>query len=210
VKYEYQYGQHYRIRECTNGACTTFGTTYWTASGVNGRNQITQETLGNGLQANRVFDAVTGWIKTIQTGSGGGTAIQNLAYTWDLLGNLATRKDVNQSNLTESFSYDNLYRLASSSLSTTGTNLTMSFDALGNITSKSDVGTYTYHATKKHQLASTSNGWSFAHDANGNMTSGRGATVTWTSYNYPATIANGADTAAFSYTPDRQVLEAGL
>jgi RHS repeat-associated protein len=66
------------------------------------------------------------------------------------------------------------------------------------------VGTYTYHASKKHQLASTSNGWSFAHDANGNMTSGRGATVTWTSYNYPATIANGTDTAAFSYTPDRQ------
>ena len=66
------------------------------------------------------------------------------------------------------------------------------------------MGTYTYHASKKHQLSSTSNGWSFAHDANGNMTSGRGATVTWTSYNYPATIANGTDTAAFSYTPDRQ------
>jgi hypothetical protein len=36
------------------------------------------------------------------------------------------------------------------------------------------------------------------------MTSGRGATLTWTSYNYPASITNGTDTATFSYTPDRQ------
>jgi hypothetical protein len=88
----------------------------------------------------------------------------------------------------------------------TGPNTTIGYDALGNITSKSDVGSYTYHATKKHQVMSTGSptSWSFGYDANGNMTSGRGATFTWTSYNYPASITNGADTAAFSYTPDRQ------
>ena len=66
------------------------------------------------------------------------------------------------------------------------------------------MGTYTYHATKKHQVASTSNGWSFAYDANGNMHTGRGSTIDWTSFNYPASIANGANTSTFSYTPDRQ------
>src|SRR5262249_5854810 len=76
---------------------------------------------------------------------------------------------------------------------------------------KSDVGSYTYDSTRKHQVVSTSNGWSFGYDANGNMTSDRGSTVEWTSYNYPSCIRTGAtctgtstDYAAFSYTPDRQ------
>ena len=42
------------------------------------------------------------------------------------------------------------------------------------------------------------------------MTSGRDATITWTSYNYPASIANGSDTSSFSYTPDAPVLEANF
>jgi hypothetical protein len=51
------------------------------------------------------------------------------------------------------------------------------------------VGNYTYHAAKKHAVASTSNGWSFTYDANGNMLTGRGQTLTWTSYNYPSSIS---------------------
>jgi RHS repeat-associated protein len=198
LQYDYQYGQLYRVRDF-NSPFTNF----WTANATNARNQITQETLGNGLVTNRVHDDVTGWLETIQTGLSGGAGVQNLAYEWDLVGNLKKRTDVNQSNLAEEFFYDNLYRLGSSKLNNVP-NLTMAYDVLGNITSKSDVGSYTYHATKEHQVTSTSNGWSFAYDNNGNMTSGRNATITWTSYNYPASIANGSDTSSFSYTPDRQ------
>ena len=95
---------------------------------------------------------------------------------------------------------DKLYRLTDATLST-GPGTTYGYDALGNITDKSDVGTYTYHATKKHQVTSTSNGWSFGYDANGNMTSGRNATLTWTSYNYPASITSGADTSPSATRP---------
>jgi RHS repeat-associated protein len=198
LQHDYHYGQLYRVRDFN--ALTTH---FWTANAANPRNQLTQETLANGLVTNRSYDAVTGWLKSIQTGLSGGTGIQNLAYQWDLAGNLKERKDVNQSNLTEAFFYDDLYRLDYSTLNGI-TNLDMAYDALGNITSKSDVGTYTYHAAKKHQVTSTSNGWSFGYDPNGNMTSGRGATITWTSFNYPASITSGTNTASFSYTPDRQ------
>jgi RHS repeat-associated protein len=200
LQYDYQWGQLYRVRDFLNLA-----THFWTAGGTNARNQITQETLANGLVTNRSYDAVTGWLKSIQTGLSGGTGVQNLAYRWDLVGNLKERKDANQSNLTETFYYDNLHRLDYSTLTgVSGNNIDLAYDALGNITSKSDVGTYTYHPTKKHQVTSTSNGWSFGYDANGNMTSGRGSTITWTSFNYPASIANGSNTSSFSYTPDRQ------
>lgn len=57
--------------------------------------------------------------------------------------------------------------------------------------------------TRKHAVASTSNGWSFGYDPNGNMTSGRGATIGWTTYDKPSSIAIGAQSSAFSYRPDR-------
>jgi RHS repeat-associated protein len=207
LQYEYQNGYLHRIKDF-NAPLTIF----WTGNALNARNQITQETLGNGLVSNRGYDAVTGWLETIKTGPGAGTGVQNLEYAWDKVGNLTSRKDLNQSGLTETFSYDNLYRVIGATLNT-GPSVTYAYDARGNITSKSDVGTYTYHATKKHQVVSTGapTNWTFGYDANGNMTSGRGATIDWTSYNYPSCIRMGAacsgtssDYSSFSYTPDRQ------
>jgi YD repeat-containing protein len=64
--------------------------------------------------------------------------------------NLTRRKDVRQ-NLTEIFTYDSLDRLTGSTLNSSP-NLTITYDAVGNITNKSDVGSYTYHATKKHAV----------------------------------------------------------
>ena len=116
---------------------------------------------------------------------------------------MTSRKDLNQSGLTETFYYDNLYRLDYSQRNSVQ-NLDLAYDALGNITSKSDIGTYTYHATKKHQVVSTSNGWSFSYDANGNMLNGLGTARTWTSYNLPSSITNGSLSSTFSYTPDRR------
>lgn len=128
------------------------------------------------------------------------------------VGNLTQRRDVNQSNLTETFFYDNLHRLDYSQRNGS-THQDLAYDLLGNITSKMDVGSYAYHATKKHQVVSTGSptSWSFGYDANGNMTSGRGASIAWTSYNYPSCIRLGAacsgttsDYSSFEYTPDRQ------
>jgi RHS repeat-associated protein len=198
VRHNYQNGVLQRI---SDHALPT--TVFWTANANDASNRITQETLNNGLVTNRSTDAVTGWLKSIQTGVGGGGGVQSLAYEWDKVGNLKQRKDINQSSLTEDFFYDNLYRLDYSNRNGVE-NLNLAYDALGNITSKSDVGSYTYHAAKKHQVISTSNGWSFSYDNNGNMISGRGATLTWTSYNYAASIANGSNTSTFDYTPDRQ------
>ena len=39
-------------------------------------------------------------------------------------------------------------------------------------------------------------------DANGNMLTGSGRTLTWTSFNMPATIQRGANTLSFAYGPE--------
>ena len=77
---------------------------------------------------------------------------------------------------------------------------TMGYDALGDITSKSDVGTYTYsgsgagpHAVTG--ITGTVNGVTnptFTYDGNGNMTSGAGRSITWTSFNMASSIVDGS------------------
>ncbi len=46
-------------------------------------------------------------------------------------------------------------------------------------------------------------GNAYAHDDNGNMVSGAGRTLAWTSFNKPASIANAAAVTTFAYGPDR-------
>ena len=90
------------------------------------------------------------------------------------------------------------------------TTLTVGYNDVGNILSKSDVGTYTYptsgaSSVRPHAVSSVG-GVSYIYDANGNMASRGGASVTWSTYDYPTTINQaGGNTSTFSYGPDRQV-----
>ncbi len=151
----------------------------------------------------RGYDQVTGLIDYVQSGPSANGTIQNLTYEWDAVGSLSRRIDVRQ-GLTEAFYYDDLHRLDYSTLNGS-TNLDLSYDAMGNITYKSDVGNYTYHATKKHAVASTAgvlNTW-YTYDANGNIALRNGLTHTWYSYNLPKKIVYSGAYSEFWYTPDR-------
>ena len=89
---------------------------------------------------------------------------------------------------------------------------TYSYDAIGNIVNKSDVGAadYVYGTGNAagagdagpHAVVSAG-GNSYAYDDNGNMVSGAGRTLTWTSFNKPATVFDTATATAFAYGPDR-------
>src|SRR5690606_35208651 len=71
-------------------------------------------------------------------------------------------------------------------------------------TSKSDVGTYTYGA-KPHAVTSitmndgVTNYATYTYDANGNMLSGKGRTISWTSWNMPTSIVKDGNTYGFVY-----------
>ncbi len=203
VKYGYAYGMLQSVTDWTSGSA---GTVYWTANDKNPRGQTILETLGNGVVTNRNFDAVTGWLNSIQSGPSGGTSLQNQSYLYDLVGNITQRQE-STLGLTENFYYDNLYRLDYSQLNGS-TNLDLTYDALGNITNRTDVNgnaTWTYHSTKKHAVATTgSGGFTLSYDANGNATVRGGDPITWSSYNYPITLSTSVETTDFYYGPDRQ------
>ena len=201
VVYEYQYGFLWKARQASDQGTTV----YWTANAEDPNGAITDETLGNGLRTIRSINGATGLLNSIQTGPGGGSSMQNLNYTWDSMGNLLTRNDANQ-GLTETFQYDNLYRLTSAQV-TGQTAQTVTYVNNGNIATKSDVGTYTYDPSKIHAVTATSGvagNLTFGYDANGNVTSRTGSAVTWYANNKPKSIAGNGQTSTFEYGPSGQ------
>jgi RHS repeat-associated protein len=175
-------------------------TVYWQQIASNAMGQGIDEQYGNGLHTYSTYDSITGLLANRFTGAS--SQIQNLSYQWDKVGNLKERKDAGL-NLTEDFLYDNLNRMYQSTLNST-VNLSVGYDALGNITSKSDIGTaaWTYDVNHKHAVA-TAGSHSYTYDANGNMKTRDGSSLTWTSYNLPSLINQGSNSSQLFYGASR-------
>jgi RHS repeat-associated protein len=209
-----QYGYSSGILQTVTDVSDTPNVTVWQANTMNPAGQVTQETLGNGIVTTRSYDAVTGWLGTAQSGVGGGSAVKNLAFLFDEMGDVTQRQD-NNLGLTENIYYDNDYRFSYSQLQGTQ-NLLVTYDNTGNITSRSDINsgaTWTYDPVHKHEVTevgSTSD--EYTYDANGNALTRPGySTMTWSSYNYPTSISTGygpgwttSETVGFAYGPNRQ------
>jgi RHS repeat-associated protein len=86
----------------------------------------------------------------------------------------------------------------------------LTYNAIGNILSKSDVGTYAYAAPgspSPHAVMSISGSTlstTFSYDPIGNQTAGLGRSITWTSYNMPASSTQGTQTISFQHDVDHQ------
>ena len=197
ARYGYAGGQLASVQDYTGDVN---GPQLWGVNLLDASSRAVSESYGNGLWVQNGFHALTGEALTRKAGTGGAeTNVQHLAYAWDTAGNLTTRQDLRQ-GLAETFSYDALDRLTGTT--GPGGTLTVAYDAIGNITSRSDVGSYTYHASKKHAVVAAGSN-SYSYDANGNLTTRNGSSITWTSANLPATLNAAGYSATFSYAPDR-------
>ena len=106
--------------------------------------------------------------------------MENFSYTYDVLGNVLTRADANES-LTETFTYDPLNRVTSATVTQSTAQVPMKtflYDAIGNLLAKSDVGNYAdplAGSALPHAVTSISGGnisTTFTYDPNGNQTQG--------------------------------------
>ncbi|MCI0504764.1 MAG: hypothetical protein L0Z73_01500 [Gammaproteobacteria bacterium] len=198
------------------GTCFTSGTVYWKANGVNASGKVTNETLGNGVSSAYIYDDMWGYLTDISAGSG--TTLQSSKFIYDRLGNLEKRLFSSRSGInpdvSETFTYDSLNRLRSATTSgpfvPSPLTKTYNFNAIGNITAKSDYGNdYRYgtrisvdgagpHAVREVYNLGTLRA-SYIYDANGNMTSGAGRTISYTWFNQPYTVSSGSNYSTFSY-----------
>ena len=129
-------------------------TTIFTAGEVNGLGHYTNYTLGNGKTSQLTF--TSGFPTRYFT-----TGVQDLNLSFDYAkGNLLSRNDA-INNITETFSYDNLNRLTTTSVNGSQ-QLSITYDgntshSMGNIVSKSDMGNYVYKTDKIHAIAYITN-----------------------------------------------------
>ncbi|WP_428309894.1 FG-GAP-like repeat-containing protein [Hydrocarboniphaga sp.] len=179
------------------------GTVYWSADSVNARGQVTQETLGNGIQTARHYDVARGYLDTIQSGTGGG--VQNLSYGWDSVDRLVNRSDLRQA-VSESFPiYDSLDRLKKAERNGVSV-LTLDYSDIGNIAAKSDVGAYTYDSARPH-AAATAGTTTLGYDADGTLLSKGSFGAVWSSYGYPTGMSSGGNSETLKYDAWRNLVK---
>ncbi|GGM82625.1 hypothetical protein GCM10010967_12860 [Dyadobacter beijingensis] len=125
--------------------------TLYTNSNLNGLGQNTAYSLGNGQASTVTY--TNGYPTQYSAGT-----LQNLTLVWDYQkGNLTSRTDARAAvNKTESFIYDNVNRLTTSTIGS-GSPFSTVFAANGNISTKTDAGTYSYHASKFNAVVGITN-----------------------------------------------------
>ncbi len=90
---------------------------YYQVNQKDARGNAVDETHGNGLSTIKVYQAATGYLTELRTGTVASPLKndrQHLAFTFDKLGNLSARSDTLR-GFSETFSYDTLNRLTPSS-----------------------------------------------------------------------------------------------
>ncbi len=189
---------------------------YYEVTEMDAFGNVTEVHQNNGLIVRTgAYDPETGFATSMQA-TVGNVLIQDNVYTFDGIGNLRTRQrgalkstasvQVNgqsQSIHNQAFGYDDLNRM-------THINSTehVRYMANGNISWKSDVGHYCYSASRPHAVTgikTTANCTStdYKYDNNGNMTRGRGRTITYSDFDKPTFISNSEGTTTFDYDSGR-------
>jgi RHS repeat-associated protein len=173
----YTYDNGYRTEIRLNGT-----TSIWKLNSVNTFGQPTNATTGSFTREYGYNDY--GLPTTRKAGS-----FQNFSYIFaPETGNLTSRKDVKYNKL-ESFTYDNLNRL----LTYKEGSVVYDSQGKGNITKKSDTGnSFAYNISGKPYAISGVTSPS-------NAIPSRSQTITYTSFDRPATISENGDNAAFTY-----------
>lgn len=153
-------------------------------------NQMTRIEYGNRDITTNTYDALTFRLMRILTVNKAAVKIQDLSYTYDSGGNILSIADA-ITGINQSFKYDELNRLTSSSGGRYGAK-TYQYDQIGNIVAK-DGRTYFYAegGAGPHAVTHLSDGSSFTYDKNGNM----------------ATQQKGADLQVFQYDVEDRLVK---
>ncbi len=166
----------------------------------------------NGLTGEYTYNTTSGQMLSSKVG-----ASHHLQYTlYDSFGNLMeveNRSDFMGATTLDTYAYDSLHRLVSSSYTYAGETATISYgyDDVGNITKKSDYstnsnGAYSYVAgsNKLQSVALKAGGTdTFGYDAKGNQTHRNGSQEVWyNAFNKPTQINRNGSNIELSYGAD--------
>ena len=228
VAYNYDGPQ---LKSVLEGATTYVTYAGWNALGqaataTFGNGVVTTTTYAN--TNNTTCTQQTFQLCTLKTQKEANPLYQDLRYDYEANGNVWNIYDntVASNAGDQYFSYDDLDRLtlANGPYGASGANASLSYgyDPIGNLTSStqpnavgqpmgayaypnsnaSSVGPHAVCATGGSGLNDCTTGTLYTYDANGNMLTGAGRTLTWNQENKPLTIVQGGTTTTFVYDGD--------
>jgi len=118
------------------------GELLWRADEVDSLGNVIRSTLAGGVTEHSSIDRTTGYLEMHQVKKANGTMFINQDYNWDAAGNLLERIE-HHLNRKEVFTYDELYRLKTTTLSNINGNLpakteSYRYDIIGNLIQKGD------------------------------------------------------------------------
>ena len=169
----------------------------------------TRVILGNGLTHVQSFNPYTSRLRNAVVTTASGTARLQEGYDYDLIGSVVNRTQYwDAGGFQEGFHYDALNRLDTSTVLGQAPQ-SYTYDNVGNLTSKSGVGFYVYPvqgagAIRPHAVQSTDSTGTFTYDDNGNLLTGAGRSISWTSFDMPSNINGVGASATFVYGPEHQ------
>lgn len=164
---------------------------------TNAAGQATSIKLGNGIVVTKSYND-RGQLTSRTDG------VVDQSYTWDLTHILwlnarnHTYLKGGVTNLAESFSYDELNRLASAN----GVNIdSFNYDIKGNLTKRSSLGSFKYEGSRPHAIS----GYTPRGNSDGYTRSGAEQILTYTSFGKVKTIAEGTQKIEFFYGPKHEL-----
>lgn len=168
--------------------------TLFTNLGMNGRNQYTSYSLGNGRTSTNTYHH---GLPTRYYTQG----LQDLRMGWDTSnGNLEYRRD-NIKGKMERFSYDDLNRLRGSQVAGQSTK-SIYYHPNGNISAKTDIGGYSYSLSKRNAMTRVSNTSDVIPTVPQN--------ISYTGFNQPKQITEGDYELTYDYGNDQQRIKSEL
>jgi RHS repeat-associated protein len=196
-------------------------TNYWQLKDVDNAGRFREEVFGNDVLTERSYFADKQRVESIVTQ--GAAMVQSLAFDYDARLSLKSRSDALQpQNKTERFRYDVLDRVTCAYFSAKEDPFapcasSYGYEPNGNLTFKSDLGALFYNDPAHPHAVTSAGGESFVYDAVGNQVSRPGGViVTYTPFDLPKTISQGATSITFGYdgdekrirktTPDKETL----
>lgn len=197
-------------------------TALWTAKLMDAEGHVSRYEYGNGVVSEDAYYPGSGRLNTAVAGGSG--AVQSLVHTYDLAGRLKSRTDNAVGGLMASYDYDELNRLKTETRTGGGLPsaqvMGWTYDAIGNMVTRTETGrpdtdTYNYNSSgagsvRPHAVASVSgfvNGMAvprYEYDANGNLSSGAGRTVSWFGFNKVQSVSSGASTLNYLYDAEQE------
>jgi len=183
---------------------------YWHLTDVDNAGRFREEVFGNDVLTERSYFASKQRLKSITTQLGA-TTVQSLAYEYDARLSLKSRTDALQlQNPTERFRYDALDRLTCAYFSAKEDPFapcasSYGYATNGNLTFKSDVGVLSYTDPAHPHAVTKAGGNGFGYNAVGNQVKRPGGVVvTYTPFDLPMAIEQGASWVSFGYDGDQK------